>query len=96
MASGAEDGGLKVWDLRKQINFQSAQFDQPVTSVSFDHSGSYLAAVSGGVRIFTPKTLEQVVSLSESAVDAKFTKDAQSLVTASATDKNLRTYAPKK
>ncbi len=50
MASGADDGGLKMWDLRKLQNFHSLQLEQPVTSVSFDHSGSYLVAVAGTVR----------------------------------------------
>ena len=98
MASGAEDGGLKLWDLRKQVNFQSAQLDQPVTAVTFDHSGSYVAAVAGVVRVYTPKTLEQVVALSDAngVVDAKFTHDALSLVSVGANDKTLRTYAAKK
>lgn len=56
---------LTIWDLRKLSILHTLEFDAPVLSAKFDHSGKYLAALtsageSGVVKIYTPKKMELV------------------------------------
>ena len=44
------DTAVKLWDLRKLVNFKSLAFDNPVSTVSFDYSGQYLAVGGADLR----------------------------------------------
>lgn len=52
LASVAEDGAVKLWDLRKSRAVNNLDFDagHTVNSVAFDHSGTYLAVAGTDLR----------------------------------------------
>jgi pre-mRNA-processing factor 19 len=53
LATASKDCSVKLWDLRKPINFQTITLDgkQAVNSVTFDHSGQYLALCTDKVEV---------------------------------------------
>ena len=63
MATGSSDGSVKMYDLRKLKCLQSIKIDQPVASVSFDYSGTYL-----GIAANTDLQVKVVKDYSELAV----------------------------
>merc|ERR1711964_678332 len=60
LATASKDCSVKLWDLRKPINFQTISLDggQPVNCVSFDQSGQYIALCTDKVEVchFEAKT----------------------------------------
>ncbi|CAE7874804.1 PRPF19, partial [Symbiodinium sp. KB8] len=52
LATGSEDGTVKLWDLRKPLNIQTLQLSAPVNSVAFDSTGQYLSVASDVVQIY--------------------------------------------
>ena len=55
--AGADDGCVKLWDLRKLKNFKTIQLDEgyEVRDLSFDHTGTYLAVAGTDVRVYLCK-----------------------------------------
>lgn len=47
--SGAD--GVKLWDLRKLLNFKDLSAGEAVASVAFDHSGLFLASAGSELRV---------------------------------------------
>jgi len=96
LATSAMDNQVKLWDLRKLKSFHS--FDLPedyaLTSIDFDHSGTYLAAAGDSeLRIFTiGKTFELGATISGHSgivTDVKWGRDSKFLATTSL-DRNLK------
>ena len=52
LATAADDGVIKLWDLRKLKNFKTIELESgyQVKDVSFDRSGTYLAVAGKDVR----------------------------------------------
>lgn len=52
LASVADDGTMKLWDLRKARVVQNVDYEagHSVNAVAFDHSGAYLAVAGTDVR----------------------------------------------
>lgn len=48
LAAGYASGAVRIWDLRKLKCSKSMECADEVNSVSFDHSGVYLAVAAGG------------------------------------------------
>jgi len=97
LASTAEDGSMKLWDLRKQRVLQSVDFDagHSVNAVAFDHSGSYLAVAGTDVRTYAIKPWELMSTINEHKKDATgvhwLGTDARSLITCG-NDNTLRVF----
>eukprot|EP01065_Artemidia_motanka_P050684 TRINITY_DN8725_c0_g1_i1.p1 TRINITY_DN8725_c0_g1~~TRINITY_DN8725_c0_g1_i1.p1 ORF type:complete len:526 (+),score=158.26 TRINITY_DN8725_c0_g1_i1:57-1580(+) len=80
MATGSDNGTVKLWDLRKLQSFRTLTFDDsnpssptPVNKVLYDSSGQYLAVATGCVRLFE-------INKSE-ATEIAVIRDHQSAVT---------------
>lgn len=87
---------VKLWDLRKMKNFHTItpQVGQPIRSVSFDHSGQYLAAAGSDVWVYHGKQFSLVKTFSDHkdcVTGVRFGKDAQFLVTSSM-DRSLKIF----
>ncbi len=102
LATGSADHTVKTWDLRN-LNapiFASEQSEQPVTAVSFDFSGEYLAAGGHDVHIYHVKSpvpgplehLNRLVGHRAPVADLVWGPNARSLYTVSS-DKTLKVYA---
>lgn len=65
LATASEDATVKLWDLRKLVNFQTIEFEasNAIKSIGFDLSGSYLACGGSDIRIYDAKTCEQIKTL---------------------------------
>ena len=57
LATSSVDGTVKLWDLRKLVNFRTLTFEDSspsnpthVNSVAFDVSGSYIALAADNVK----------------------------------------------
>jgi pre-mRNA-processing factor 19 len=99
LATAAEDNTVKLWDLRKRKNFHT--FDLPkdfnLSSIAWDHSGSYLAASGNDIRLFVGKTLNHMATFtghSGIVTDVKWGKDAKFLATTSM-DRSLKFWGKK-
>ena len=66
MASGSDDRTVKLWDLRKLKCLKTLTGEAPFNCVSFDHSGTFLAASSNSVRVLDVRKWRNLVTLSES------------------------------
>jgi len=95
LATSSEDGVVKLWDLRKLTNINSIVIDQPINSVNFDYSGQYLVVAANDLRVYQVKTAELVKQFTDhgaAVTDAKFGKDAQSIVSVS-NDRSLKIFS---
>lgn len=88
---------MKLWDLRKLVNFETLTLPSKVTKVMFDSCGSYLAAAcEDSVSIYKAKSWsEPLVSLGSHASDLAFTSLSSNIVTVSSADSNLRVFGVK-
>merc|ERR1711964_750808 len=99
LATGSKDCSVKLWDLRKPINFQTITLDggQIVNGVSFDKSGQYLALCTDKVEVchFEQKTsVGSTVTLADHAGSVhavSFTPNAERLYSVGA-DSTLKLY----
>lgn len=97
LATGSEDGEVKLWDLRKLKNLKTFvnEEKQPINSLSFDMTGTFLGIGGQKVQVLHVKTWSEVVSLSDHSgpvTGVRFGENARSLVTCSL-DKSLRIFS---
>jgi len=67
LATGDDQGAIKLWDLRKVVSFKTIE-DSAIGSVgalSFDNSGSYLSVGGTDVRVFSTSDWSLVNSFTE-------------------------------
>jgi pre-mRNA-processing factor 19 len=62
-ATGAADATVKLWDLRKISCVQTLSVSGPVSAVSFDFSGQFLAVASDGLGLYETKGLASLHEL---------------------------------
>ena len=89
------DKTVRIWDLRKLSNVHTIALENPVHSVSFDHSGNYLAVGDKKqVYVYSKKDWELLSTNShkKEVTCLKFGKDAQFLASASL-DRNLKFHS---
>ncbi|CEM20859.1 unnamed protein product [Vitrella brassicaformis CCMP3155] len=99
LATSAQSGEVKLWDLRKASCFQTipAEEGRPVNRVMFDHSGQYLAAAGSRLAVhhFESKTSLAPVTTFEDhtadVTDVRFGPDASFLVSTSI-DRTVRVW----
>jgi pre-mRNA-processing factor 19 len=95
LTTAALDEQLKLWDLRGPKNINSIKLDAPIRRMTFDHSGTYLAAAIGKeIRIFTGKQLSHVTTLDDHTgivTDVKFGNKAKFLASTSM-DRTLKIW----
>lgn len=95
----AQVDGVKLWDLRKLLNFKSLQpfGAEPALSLDFDVSGLFLAVGGVDARIYGVKEDFAVVKTfgdAKKPVSAvRFGPDRSFFLTASAGDHNLRVFS---
>eukprot|EP01134_Creolimax_fragrantissima_P003001 CFRG3001T1 len=69
MASTSNDNTVRLWDLRmkKILNFKTFEYDGKIKphSVSFDHSGTYMAVGGQDVRVYVVKQWEELCRLED-------------------------------
>lgn len=98
MASVAGDATCRLWDLRKLKNVKTLQLSSPGLAVSFDHSGTYLAAATGNsVKINLVKEWTEVTTLQGHTKDVtslSISKDASRIYTASM-DRSIKSWGKK-
>jgi len=100
LASAGKDAKLKIWDLRLPKEVFNMDLDGAVNTLSWDHSGKYLAAgVGSEVRVFhqEDKELEHVATWDQHSSDVtaiQFTKDSTFFASTSM-DRTLKIYAKK-
>ncbi|KAJ9078041.1 hypothetical protein DSO57_1010859 [Entomophthora muscae] len=94
LATTSESNEVKLWDLRKLVNFETLSLPSKVTKVQFDSCGSYLAAAcEESVTIYKAKSWnEPLVSLATHASDLAFTSLSSNIVTVSSVNSNLRVF----
>lgn len=58
----AADDGIRLWDLRKEKEFKTFEFDRKykVNQVSFDYSGVYMAIAGDDIRVYETKKWENL------------------------------------
>jgi len=99
LATAATDDTIKLWDLRKLKNFHTIDLPNKfgVSAVSWDYSGSYLAAAGSDIRLFVGKTLNHAVTLTghtSKVTDVKWGADAKFLASTSM-DRSLKFWGKK-
>lgn len=99
MATGSSDGSVKMYDLRKLKCLQSIKIDQPVASVSFDYSGTYLGiAANTDLQVKVVKDYSELANLrgenSKTISQLCWGANAKTLVTCSM-DRTIKVYKPK-
>jgi pre-mRNA-processing factor 19 len=97
LASGSNDGTVKLWDLKNSRNFKTFEIGSNVNCVKFDESGNYLSAGSsaGSVHVYQNKVWEEISKQTEhkkSVTGVGFGKDAQFMASVSL-DRNLKFYS---
>jgi len=96
MASGSADGTVRLWDLRKLKNIKILELGkEPVSTVTFDKSGQYLACGAGNeTKLFLVKQWESIHTLKDHTgpvTDMCFSSNASYLASASM-DRSLKFY----
>jgi pre-mRNA-processing factor 19 len=96
LASGDEKGVVKLWDLRKLQNFHTIPFKsaEPIASLEFDLSGSYLAVTGADISIYTSKQWETVKTWNDHSKEVtalKFGNNADWFATTSK-DRSLKIF----
>lgn len=104
LASACDDGSAKIWDLRKQSCLKTLEFPgskDPITSVKFDLSGSYLALTGGEgskemqikiVKGYTDLLQPGQLSHSKAITGVAWGRDASFLVSCSM-DRTIKVFA---
>jgi pre-mRNA-processing factor 19 len=97
LASGGSDGTVRLWDLRKLKNFKNLNMEGGgvVSSVTFDHSGSYLACGGNDIRVFVVKQWEEIAAFkahTSAVTGVRFGKHAQFLASTSM-DRSLKFHS---
>jgi pre-mRNA-processing factor 19 len=98
LATGADDGEVKIWDLRKLKNLKTLTISEhnkiPVNALTFDKSGAYLAVAGNDVQVFQVKTWSKIVQLeghTQQVTGVKFGEDSKQIISTSL-DKTLRVW----
>ncbi|RIA79853.1 WD40-repeat-containing domain protein [Glomus cerebriforme] len=96
LATASECNAVKLWDLRKLLNFYTIQLDEgtKVNKVCWDYSGQYLGVCGTDVRIYQAKTWNQLAVFNDNtaeATDLKFGELAKTLYV-SGLDRTVRFY----
>jgi pre-mRNA-processing factor 19 len=96
LATAAQDSVVKLWDLRKLINFKTFDLDDDTTvlSLDFDYSGVYLAVGGSDLRVLKAKEGTELFKWQEntaSVTGVKWGPDAKYLVTGGL-DRSLRIF----
>ncbi|PAA68916.1 hypothetical protein BOX15_Mlig023330g1 [Macrostomum lignano] len=106
LATAAEDSTVRLWDLRKLKNFkvlqlggsESGQPSGPASSharaLAFDHSGTYLAAGGGDIRLYHTKQFNELCMLDNhtaAVTGLRFGTNARSIVSCSL-DRSLKVF----
>lgn len=96
LASGDEQGNVKLWDLRKLQNFHTISQSEMknIADIDFDQSGSYLAVAGDDLRVFSTKEWDIVKNWSdhtEQVTGVRFGNNAGFLATTSK-DRNLKIW----
>jgi pre-mRNA-processing factor 19 len=100
LATGSADGVVKFWDLRKGNNIHTLNFSEEkfaLTSLDYDHSGTYFAVAGSTIRIFAGKSFEPVTVLDKHGdvvTDVKWGQDAKFLASTSM-DRTLKIWGKK-
>ena len=97
LATAADDGCVKLWDLRKLKNFKTIQLDTDnyeVRDLCFDRSGTYLAVAGTDVRVYLCKQwtdLKVFQDHTAMATGVRFGRHASYLASTSM-DRTLKLY----
>lgn len=95
--AAADDGCVKLWDLRKLKNFKTIQLGDgyEIQDLCFDQSGTYLTIAGTDIRIFLCKQWQELKTFNDHtamATGVRFGKNAQYLASTSM-DRTLKLYA---
>jgi len=97
IASTGNDNTVKLWDLRKMVNFKTVDLDPAfkVQKVKFDDSGAYFAiAGAHDIKLYNTKPLTELTTLQghkKPVTDVFFMPLAKSVVSASK-DRSVRVW----
>lgn len=95
MASGGQDGVVKLWDLRKLKRLQSLDVGDPVNSLDFDFSGQYLAVGGKGVKVLLAKEWQEVANLqahSDKVTAVKWAYPNSAFLASASLDRTVKLY----